>query len=79
MRKKMTVTNKYNIKFKNSYTQYEPRERINSTLRQSLYDDIVELSILTSEPISKMFNVMLIDIFQSQESVQEFIDKVRKY
>ena len=31
MRKKMTVTNKYNIKFKNSYTQYEPRERINST------------------------------------------------
>lgn len=79
MKRKMQPVNKYNIKFKHNYTQYENRTRINTTLRESVYNDITELSILTNQPISKYLDVILLEVFSSQESVQALVDKVRKY
>lgn len=79
MRRKMQPVNKYNLKLKDEYTQYESRTRLNTTLRDSIHKDITELSILTNQPISKILDVLLLEVFSSEENVQNLVDKVRKY
>lgn len=76
---KRKSVNRFNIRFKEDYTKIEPRQRLNTTLRESAYNDIFELSELINEPVSKMLDILISEKFESQEALQEFVDKLRNY
>jgi len=71
--------NKFNIKYANDYTKLGKRRRLSTMVRDDLLSDFEEISELTNYPMSKMLDVMLIDILKSEESVHEFLNKVRLY
>jgi hypothetical protein len=71
--------NKFNIKFSDEYTKLGKRRRLSTMVRDDLLTDFEEISDITGYPMSKMLDVLLIEMMQSEQSVKEFLDKVRKY
>lgn len=71
--------NKFNIKYANDYTKLGKRRRLSTMVRDDLLSDFEEISNLTNYPMSKMIDVMLLDILKSEETVHEFLNKVRLY
>jgi hypothetical protein len=72
-------TNKFDIKFSNDYTKLGKRRRLSTMVRDDLLTDFEEIAELTQYPMSKMLDVLLMEMMQSKESVHEFLNKVRKY
>jgi hypothetical protein len=71
--------NKFNIKFSDEYTKLGKRRRRSTMVRDDLLSDFEEISELTTYPMSKMLDVLLMEMMQSEQSVHEFLDKVKKY
>lgn len=80
MRKRSNYNNnKFNIKFSDEYTKLGKRRRLSTMVRDDLLSDFEEISELTTYPMSKMLDVLLMEMMQSEKSVHEFLDKVKKY
>lgn len=77
--KKSTSSNKFNIKFSDDYTKLGKRRRLSTMVRDDLLSDFEEISEITSYPMSKMLDVLLIEMLESEESVHAFLEKVRRY
>ena len=71
--------NIFNIKFKNDYLKYGSRKRLNTLIREDLLNNFEEISKITGQPKSKMLDVLLLEMMQTEETVDSFLDKVRKY
>jgi hypothetical protein len=71
--------NKFNIKYANDYTKLGKRRRLSTMVRDDLLTDFEEISDLTKYPLSRMLDVLLIEMMKSEESVHEFLNKVRLY
>jgi hypothetical protein len=71
--------NKFNIKFTDDYTKLGKRRRLSTMVRDDLLTDFEEISELTTYPMSKMLDVLLMEMMQSENSVKLFLEKVRKY
>jgi len=71
--------NKFNIKYANDYTKLGKRRRLSTMVRDDILSDFEEISKLTNYPMSRMLDVMLLEIMTSEESVHEFLNKVRLY
>lgn len=80
MRKRSNYnSNKFNIKFADEYTKLGKRRRLSTMVRDDLLSDFEEISSLTNQPMSKMLDVLLMEMMQSEENVKLFLEKVRKY
>lgn len=71
--------NKFNIKFSDDYTRLGKRRRLSTMVRNDILSDFEEISNLTNYPMSKMLDVLLMDMMKSEQSVKEFLNKVRLY
>lgn len=71
--------NKFNIKFSDDYTRLGKRRRLSTMVRDDLLSDFEEISDLTNYPMSKMLDVLLLEMMKSEQSVHEFLNKVRLY
>lgn len=71
--------NIFNIKFKNDYLKYGSRKRLNTLIREDLLNNFEEISKITGQPKSKMLDVLLLEMMQTEETVDSFLNKVRKY
>lgn len=71
--------NIFNIKFKNDYLKYGSRKRLNTLIRKDLLNKFEEISKITGQPKSKMLDVLLLEMMQTEETVDSFLNKVRKY
>ena len=69
----------FNIKFKNYYLKYGSRKRLNTLIREDLLNNFEEISKITGQPKSKMLDVLLLEMMQTEETVDSFLNKVRKY
>jgi hypothetical protein len=59
-------TNKFNIKFTDEYTKLGKRRRLSTMVRDDLLSDFEEISELTTYPMSKMLDVLLMEMMQSE-------------
>ena len=71
--------NIFNIKFKNDYLKYGSRKRLNTLIREDLLNNFEEISKITGQPKSTMLDVLLLEMMQTEETVDSFLNKVRKY
>lgn len=77
--KKKFNTNKFNIHSKHDYLELGSRRRLNTNIRDDLLSQFEEISYHSSQPMSKMLDVLLIDLLESEDTVKSFIKKVRRY
>lgn len=77
--KRKPTQNTFNIKFKDDYTKLGKRRRLSTMVRDDLLTKFEEISYYINEPCSKMLDVLLIDLFKSEESVKDFINRVKQY
>lgn len=78
MKRKFT-NNTFNIHFKDDYIKLGSRRRLSTQVRDDLLTKFEEISYYSNEHMSKMLDVLLIDLFSSEESVKNFIQKVKEY
>lgn len=67
------------IKFKTDYLKTGKRQSLHTTIREDLYNELGMLSFKTRQPISKIIDVMIIDIFENEESTKKFLNLLKKY
>lgn len=77
--KKIFNENTFNIHFKDDYIKLGARRRKNIQIRNDLLTKFEEISYFSGYPISKMVDVLLIEMMQSNETVNSFLNKVKKY
>lgn len=78
-RNKKFDTNKFNIHMKQDYLKLGPRRRINTNIREDLLELLEEISYHSNQPISKLLDVILIELFESEDNVKKIIEKTIKY
>lgn len=77
--KRKPKTNPFNIHFKDDYLKLGKRRRLNTQIRNDLLTKFEDLSYFSNEHISKMLDVLLIDLFKDDDSINKFINQVKKY
>jgi hypothetical protein len=69
----MKILSKYD------YCKY-PRKRVSTTINKDLHKKFQSLSIEIDEPTSKMYDVLLMELFEGDENkIQDFISNVKNY
>lgn len=65
-------------KSKYDYTK-EPRKQVTTTVNKELHKQLMILSANIDQPSSKLWDVLLLELFKDEDTVNEFIKKVRQY
>jgi hypothetical protein len=61
------------------YTK-SPRKQITTTINKDLHKKFKQLSNDIDQPTSKMYDVLLMQLFEGDESkIQEFVIKIKNY
>jgi hypothetical protein len=57
----------------------EERKTITTTINKKVYKQWKQLSTEIEIPTSKMYDVLIMELFQNEENVKNFIEKVKQY
>lgn len=68
-----------NFKIRKSKANAIIRSKLTTTLDKSILDDLHEIKRATRRPINQIIEVAIKEHFQSQETFDDFIDKVYAY
>ncbi|MGL4450732.1 MAG: hypothetical protein ACRCX8_08610 [Sarcina sp.] len=67
----------YKTKF--DYAKLDKRSKVNTTIRQDLYESLQIECIKMKQPISKSFDIMIDMILSDPELLETWIKNVKKY
>lgn len=66
------------IKFRYSYAR-EPRKNITTSINADLHKKLSELSYDVGQPMSKFYDILIMELFKDEDSLQEIVQKVKEY
>jgi hypothetical protein len=61
------------------YAKNYERSNVHTTIREDYYQKFLILSVLHKQRASKMFDVLLMELFNDKDKIDEFIQKVKSY
>lgn len=64
---------------KYSYQQAGKRRQITTTVNEEILDKFIQLSLESGQPRTKMMDIALMQIFESEETLDNFMKKVKEY
>lgn len=67
------------LRFKYDYVKKGTRSVLGTTVNDDLLMELKTLSIRAKQPMSKMLDVMIMETLKDEESVKQFVTKVRNY
>lgn len=73
-----TIINGIHIKNKYDYAK-NPRKQVTTTINKDLYKEFKILCANHDENMSKAYDVLIMDMLQSEESKQKFIQLLKQY
>jgi hypothetical protein len=56
-----------------------PRKQVTTTINTELYKKFQTLSIQIDQPTSKMFDVLIINLFEDKTKLNDFVYQVKQY
>jgi hypothetical protein len=74
----MPVKKPIQFRFRYSYAR-EPRKNITTSINAELHKKLSEISYQYSQPMSKCYDIMIMEIMKDEETIEAFMKKVREY
>lgn len=69
-----------NLKFKFKYDYAKlPRNEVHTTINRELHKKLKVFCAVHDQPMSKAYDVMIMDVFENQKTELSFLEKLKKY
>jgi hypothetical protein len=66
------------FRFRYNYAR-EPRKNITTSINAELHKKLSEISYEYGQPMSKCYDIMIMEILKDKNSIEEFMQKVKEY
>lgn len=67
------------IRFRYSYCKIGQRRQVTTTINKDLHDKYLELMNSIGQPSTKGYDILLMDLFEDEKNIDDFIKKVKDY